>query len=58
MSKWYDDWIAKENNKPVNFGKYIGNVKGADPGATNAGEVLYKAHLQLKSKVGTSERTP
>lgn len=51
MSKWYDDWVAKENDMPVNFGRYIGNIKGADPGATNAARILNDAHKEIKSKI-------
>ena len=53
MSKWYDDWVAKENDMPVNFGRYIGNIKGADPGATNAAKVLNDAHKEIKSKINS-----
>ena len=53
MSKWYDDWVAKENDMPVNFGRYIGNIKGADPGATNAAKVLNDAHKDIKSKINS-----
>lgn len=58
MSKWYDDWKAKENDMPVNFGRYIGNEKGKDPGATNAQMVLNQAHRNLKSTLGSSKHNP
>lgn len=53
MSKWYDDWVAKENDMPVNFGRYIGNIKGADPGATNAAKILNDAHKGIKNKINS-----
>ena len=47
----YLKWKEYENSKPVNFGKYIGDIKGANPGAENAISKLTQAHNGILDKI-------
>lgn len=49
--RWYELWKAKEESTPVNFGRYIGQVRGKDPGAISAAAVLNDAHTKIKNHV-------
>lgn len=49
--RWYEMWKAKEADTPVNFGRYIGQVKGEDPGAISAAAVLNNTHTKIKNKI-------
>ena len=49
--RWYELWKAKEESTPVNFGRYIGQVRGEDPGAITATAVLNDAHTKIKNHV-------
>ena len=53
--KWYEMWKAREENTPVNFGRYIGQVRGEDPGAISAAAVLNNTHTKIKNRIDSKK---
>lgn len=53
---WYEKWLAEELRLPMSFGRYIGEERGKDPGATITEDVLKTAHQKVLEKISEKSK--